>query len=66
MATIDTLPATFTPASPDLTRIRPSRGWRAIDLREVLLGAGLLTPPRQDRRSPGFRSVHCYTSRGHG
>ena len=35
MATIDILPAAFTPASPDITRIRPGRGWRAINLREV-------------------------------
>src|SRR5271166_3980862 len=35
MATIDILPARQTQASPDITRIRPSRGWRAIDLREV-------------------------------
>ena len=35
MATIDILPATFTPAPPDIIRIRPSRGWRAINLREV-------------------------------
>ena len=35
MATIDTLPAPHTEARPEVTRIRPSRGWRAIDLREV-------------------------------
>ena len=35
MATIDILPATFTQAPPDITRIRPSRGWRAVNLREV-------------------------------
>ena len=36
MATIDTMmPAATTQPPPDLTRIRPSRGWRAIDLREV-------------------------------
>ena len=36
MATIDTMmPAAHTQAPSDVTRIRPSRGWRAIDLREV-------------------------------
>ncbi len=36
MATIDALmPVANTPAVLDITRIRPSRGWRAIDLREV-------------------------------
>ena len=36
MATIDIMmPAAPTQPPPDLTRIRPSRGWRAIDLREV-------------------------------
>jgi len=35
MATIDTLPAPHTEARPEVTRIRPSRGWRAIDLREM-------------------------------
>ena len=36
MATIDALmPATSTQPLTEITRIRPSRGWRAIDLREV-------------------------------
>ncbi len=35
MATIDTRPAMHTETRPDITRIRPSRGWRSIDLREV-------------------------------
>jgi len=35
MATIDIMPAMLTQAPPDITRIRPSRGWRSIDLREV-------------------------------
>ncbi len=34
MAT-DTLPAPHTEAPPEVTRIRPSRGWRAIGLREL-------------------------------
>lgn len=35
MATIHTLPLPHAEAQPDVTRIRPSRGWRAIDLREI-------------------------------
>jgi lipopolysaccharide transport system permease protein len=35
MAMIDTLPAPHTEALPEVIRIRPSRGWRAIDLREL-------------------------------
>lgn len=35
MATTDTLLALQTEAPPEVTRIRPSRGWRAIDLREL-------------------------------
>ena len=35
MATIDIKPATYTDVPRDILRIRPSRGWRAIDLREV-------------------------------
>jgi lipopolysaccharide transport system permease protein len=35
MATIDILTAKFTSDPPEVTRIRPSRGWRSIDLREV-------------------------------
>jgi lipopolysaccharide transport system permease protein len=35
MATIDILTIPHTEAPPAVTRIRPSRGWRAIDLREI-------------------------------
>ena len=35
MATIETLPVPHTEARPEITFIRPSRGWRAIDLREL-------------------------------
>jgi len=42
MATIDTLPAPHTEARPEVTRIRPSQGWRAIDLREIWLYRELL------------------------
>src|SRR4051812_19633427 len=35
MATIDVLPRQQAAAPPEVTRIRPSRGWRAVDLREV-------------------------------
>src|SRR5512142_926872 len=35
MATTDALAAPHTEARPEVTHIRPSRGWRAIDLREI-------------------------------
>jgi lipopolysaccharide transport system permease protein len=35
MATTETLPAPHAEAPTEVTRIRPSRGWRAIDLREI-------------------------------
>ena len=35
MATIDTLPIRHTEAQLEVTRIRPGRGWRAVDLREL-------------------------------
>jgi lipopolysaccharide transport system permease protein len=35
MATIDILPIPHTEAPPAVARIRPTRGWRAIDLREI-------------------------------
>lgn len=35
MATTDTLPTPHAEAPLETTRIRPSRGWRAIDLREL-------------------------------
>jgi lipopolysaccharide transport system permease protein len=35
VATVDLIPATHAHAPPDVIRIRPSRGWRAIDLREI-------------------------------
>src|SRR5271168_3088601 len=35
MVTLDIVPATHIQSPPDITRIRPSQGWRSIDLREV-------------------------------
>ncbi|MHB1557197.1 MAG: ABC transporter permease [Isosphaeraceae bacterium] len=35
MATIDIVPARPAPGPAEVTRIRPSRGWRAVDLREI-------------------------------